>query len=70
MLSKIKSYQQDQAAEILAEADRISQKASASSEHARQIELTIEQEIQNVNLVLNSYEEAQIAFTTAMEERL
>ena len=58
------------AARILAEADRTTRKASTSSERARRANTAAEEELVNVHQVIMTYEEAQAAFDQAMEDRL
>ena len=60
----------DEAARILAEADRTTRKASTSSERARRANTAAEEELANVHEVIMTYEEAQAAFDQAMEDRL
>ena len=60
----------DEAARILAEADRTTRKASTSSERARRCSTAAQEELKAATDVVRTYEEAQAAFDSAMEERL
>ena len=60
----------DEAARILAEADRTTRKASTSSERARKASVAAANEVDQANKVVATFEEAQEAFDKAMEDRL
>ena len=60
----------DEAARILAEADRTTRKASTSSERARRCNTAAQEELKAAHDVVQTYEDAQAAFDQAMEDRL